>query len=81
MKRTCSWLLRFGALAFLIALVAPPVVVRALEEKLSGAPPLPAYLANQLQRLDTKLNELKDWKSFAKMQSMRLINQASISKT
>ena len=38
---------------------------RALEEKLSGAPPLPAYLANQLQRLDTKLNELKDWKSFS----------------
>ena len=26
MKRTCSWLLRFGALAFLIALVTPPVV-------------------------------------------------------
>ena len=26
MKRTCSWLLRFGALAFLIALVTQPVV-------------------------------------------------------
>ena len=26
MKRTCSWLLRFGALACLIALVTPPVV-------------------------------------------------------
>jgi hypothetical protein len=38
---------------------------RAIEEKLPSAPPLPAYLANQLQRLDTKLNELKDWKSFS----------------
>ena len=38
---------------------------RAIEEKLPSAPPLPTYLANQLQRLDTKLNELKDWKSFS----------------
>jgi len=38
---------------------------RAIEEKLPSAPPLPAYLANQLQRLDTQLNELKDWKSFS----------------
>jgi hypothetical protein len=38
---------------------------RAIEEKLPSAPPLPPYLANQLQRLDTKLNELKDWKSFS----------------
>ncbi|MFL6600110.1 MAG: DUF349 domain-containing protein [Steroidobacteraceae bacterium] len=38
---------------------------RAIEEKLPSAPALPAYLANQLQRLDTKLNELKDWKSFS----------------
>ena len=38
---------------------------RAIEEKLPSAPPLPAYLASQLQRLDTKLNELKDWKSFS----------------
>jgi hypothetical protein len=38
---------------------------RAIEEKLPSAPPLPAYLATQLQRLDTKLNELKDWKSFS----------------
>jgi hypothetical protein len=38
---------------------------RAIEEKLPSAPPLPPYLTNQLQRLDTKLNELKDWKSFS----------------
>src|ERR1700736_734768 len=38
---------------------------RTIEEKLPSAPPLPAYLASQLQRLDTKLNELKDWKSFS----------------
>jgi hypothetical protein len=38
---------------------------RTIEEKLPSAPPLPTYLANQLQRLDTKLNELKDWKSFS----------------
>jgi hypothetical protein len=38
---------------------------RAIEEKLLCAPPLPPYLANQLQRLDTQLNELKDWKSFS----------------
>jgi hypothetical protein len=38
---------------------------RAIEEKLPTAPPLPAFLTSQLQRLDTKLNELKDWKSFS----------------
>jgi hypothetical protein len=38
---------------------------RAIEEKLPSAPPLPPYLTTQLQRLDTKLNELKDWKSFS----------------
>jgi len=38
---------------------------RAIEEKLATAPPLPAYLANQLQQLDKKLAELKDWKSFS----------------
>src|SRR5882724_3736254 len=38
---------------------------RAIEEKLPFAPALPAYLASQLQRLDTKLAELKDWKSFS----------------
>lgn len=37
----------------------------AIEEKLAGAPTLPPYLAHQLQQLDTKLNELKDWKSFS----------------
>jgi hypothetical protein len=38
---------------------------RAIEEKVTGAPPLPAYLANQVQQLDKKLAELKDWKSFS----------------
>jgi len=38
---------------------------RAIEEKLPLAPALPAYLVSQLQRLDTKLAELKDWKSFS----------------
>src|SRR5688500_2813223 len=38
---------------------------RAIEEKLPGAPPLPAHLANQLKQLDAKLQELKDWKSFS----------------
>jgi hypothetical protein len=38
---------------------------RAIEEKLPGAPPLPPQLSNQLQQLDAKLNELKDWKSFS----------------
>ena len=38
---------------------------RAIEEKVSAAPPLPTYLSNQLQQLDTKLEELKDWKSFS----------------
>jgi len=38
---------------------------RAIEEKLSSAPPLSPYLINQLQSLDTRLNELKDWKSFS----------------
>jgi len=38
---------------------------RVIEEKLPAAPPLPAYLSNQLQQLDTKLNELRDWKSFS----------------
>lgn len=38
---------------------------RAIEEKLAGAPPLPANLAKQLQLLDKQLDELKDWKSFS----------------
>jgi hypothetical protein len=38
---------------------------RALEEKLVGAPALPAHIAGQLQHLDERLNELKDWKSFS----------------
>ena len=37
---------------------------RAIEEKLAGSPPLPAHLSNQLQQLDHKLAELKDWKNF-----------------
>lgn len=38
---------------------------RAIEEKLSGAPSLPAPLASQLKQLDAKLQELQDWKSFS----------------
>lgn len=38
---------------------------RAVEEKLSAAPSLPAHLANQLRQLDEKLQELNDWKSFS----------------
>ena len=38
---------------------------RGIEEKLAGAPALPAHLANQLRHLDEKLQELKDWKSFS----------------
>jgi hypothetical protein len=38
---------------------------RMIEEQLPAAPPLPAYLSKQLQQLDVKLNELKDWKSFS----------------
>jgi len=37
---------------------------RAIEEKLAGSPALPAHLSNQLQQLDKKLAELKDWKNF-----------------
>jgi len=38
---------------------------RAIEEKLATAPPLSPSLATQLQNLDTRLNELKDWKNFS----------------
>ncbi len=40
-------------------------VRRAIDDKLAGAPPLPANLASQLQQLDKQLDELKDWKSFS----------------
>jgi Domain of Unknown Function (DUF349) len=38
---------------------------KAIEAKLAGAPPLPAWLASQLQQLDTRLHELEDWKTFS----------------
>jgi hypothetical protein len=38
---------------------------RAIQEKLSAAPPIPTYLARHLQQLDDKLNELKQWKDYA----------------
>lgn len=38
---------------------------RAINEKLTTAPPLPAHLANRLRQLDAKLQDLKDWKSFS----------------
>jgi hypothetical protein len=37
---------------------------RAIEEKMAGSPALPAHLSTQLQQLDKKLAELKDWKNF-----------------
>jgi Domain of Unknown Function (DUF349) len=37
---------------------------RAIEEKVGAMPPLPPHLVSQLQQLDEKLAELKDWKSF-----------------
>lgn len=36
-----------------------------LEAQMAAAPPLPAWLARQLQQLDAKLNDLKDWKAFS----------------
>jgi uncharacterized protein DUF349 len=38
---------------------------RAIDEKLTAAPPVPGHLAKALQQLDARLNELKQWKSFA----------------
>jgi hypothetical protein len=38
---------------------------RAIEEKRPQLPALPAYLAAQLHELDSKLNELKQWKDYA----------------
>jgi hypothetical protein len=38
---------------------------RALEEKLTAAPPLPPSLARGLQELDAKLDALKEWKDYA----------------
>jgi hypothetical protein len=38
---------------------------RAIEEKLTSLPALPAYLASQVQQLDVKLHELKEWKDYA----------------
>jgi hypothetical protein len=38
---------------------------RAIEEKLPGAPALPASLTRQLLQLDEKLTELKQWKDYA----------------
>ena len=38
---------------------------RSIEEKLAAAGVLPANLSRQIQQLDEKLNELKQWKDFA----------------
>ena len=38
---------------------------RAIDEKLAAAPTVPGHLAKGLQQLDARLNELKQWKSFA----------------
>ena len=37
---------------------------RAIEEKLATTPPLPGHMTSQLQQLDKKLADLKDWKTF-----------------
>lgn len=38
---------------------------RAIEEKLTAVPAVPAFLARQVQALDAKLGELKAWKDYA----------------
>jgi hypothetical protein len=38
---------------------------RAIDEKVQDFPALPAHLTSQLQQLDARLNELKDWKDYA----------------
>jgi hypothetical protein len=38
---------------------------RAIDESLSTMPAVPAHLARQVAQLDSKLNELKQWKDFA----------------
>ena len=38
---------------------------RAIEEKLPALPHFPAHLAKQIQQLDEKLNEFKEWKDYA----------------
>jgi hypothetical protein len=38
---------------------------RAVEEKLPTVPAVPAFLASQVQQLDMKLHELKEWKDYA----------------
>ncbi len=38
---------------------------RAIDESLAAMPAVPAHLARQVAQLDTKLNELKQWKDFA----------------
>ena len=38
---------------------------RALAEAVAGLPAIPAYMTNQIEQLDQRLNELQDWKSYA----------------
>jgi len=38
---------------------------RAIAEKVAAVPALPPYLSSQVQQLDARLDELKDWKSFS----------------
>ena len=38
---------------------------RAVEDKLPHLQSVPEHIANQLQQLDVKLNELRDWRSYA----------------
>lgn len=60
-------------------------VRRTIEEKLAGAPPLPANLAGQIESLDKQLDALKDWKSFSVtpkraelIQEMELLVEATL---
>jgi Domain of Unknown Function (DUF349) len=38
---------------------------RAIEEKLPALPAVPSHVASQVQKLDAKLDELKEWKDYA----------------
>ena len=38
---------------------------RSIDDSLRASPPLPAALAGQLQRLDERLHELRDWQNYA----------------
>jgi hypothetical protein len=59
LMRKCGAALRDGSTARAAGLR------RAIDEKVQGFPTLPPHLASQLQQLDARLNDLKDWKDYA----------------